>query len=378
MTTNLRDFGFLLLSAIIMWGCGQNTRSERELPFTITGKLENHGGATTAYLSVLTGNEFIPYDTAPVNGQGEFVFEGEIPEPDIYRVSLEDGQGFVMVIDAPNIQLQADMDDIDDYHVDGSEESVLMKELLQGEVEYVRAVSELEKKFVLARNAGHNDSLLYYQERYQELQREYTADRKDFIRDHPRSFVAAYATHSLIDEGAHEAFIDSIRVVFNNEIPQSRYVQLLNDAKKVAGEVAIGAVAPDISLPQPDGTLLSLSSLKGKYILIDFWASWCRPCREENPEMVKLYQQYKDQGFEILGVSLDESREQWLQAIEKDGLPWLHVSDLQGAASSTVQLYKVQAIPMTVLLDKGGKIIAMNLRGEGLGEKLREIFEKER
>lgn len=374
MTTNLRTFGFLLLSSAMMWACGQNSRSERELPFTINGKLENHGGVTTIYLSVLSGNEFIPYDTAPVNGRGEFLFEGEIQQPDIYRVSLEDGNGLVMVIDAPNIELRADMDDIDNYHVSGSDESVLMKELFQAEVDYVKAVSELEKKFVLARNAGHSDSLLYYQERYQELQRAYTTGKKDFIRAHPRSFVAAYATHSLLDEGAHEAFIDSMLVLFNNEIPQSRYVQLLNDAKKAGAEVSVGAVAPDISLPQPDGTPLSLSSLKGRYVLIDFWASWCRPCREENPEMVKLYQRYKDRGFEILGVSLDESREQWLQAIEKDGLPWRHVSDLQGAASPAVQLYKVQAIPMTVLLDKEGKILAMNLRGEGLSERLRNIF----
>ena len=378
MTTNLRHFCFILLTSTIMWGCGQNSSSERELPFRITGKLENHGGATTAYLSVLTGNEFIPYDTTSVGDQGEFIFEGKIQEPDIYRVSLENWSGFVMVIDAPNIELRADMDDIDNYHVSGSDESVLMKELFQAEVGYVKAVSDLERKFVLARNAGHNDSLLYYQERYQELQRAYTADKKDFIRAHPRSFVAAYATHSLMDEGVHEAFIDSMRVVFNNEIPQSRYVQLLNEATEGAGEVAIGAVAPDISLPQPDGTTLALSSLQGQYVLIDFWASWCRPCREENPEMVKLYQQYKDQGFEILGVSLDESREQWLQAIEKDGLPWRHVSDLNGAASPTVQLYRVQAIPMTVLLDKEGKIMAMNLRGKGLGERLRGIFEEGR
>lgn len=378
MTTGMRHFGFLLLSFAMMWGCGQSSRSERELPFKITGKLENDGGAATAYLSVLSGNEFIPLDTTSINGQGEFIFEGKIPGPDIYRVSLENGNGFVMVIDAPNIALRADMNDVDNYQISGSEESVLVKELLQAEVAYVKAVSELEKKFLLARKAGRNDSLLYYQEKYQQLQRGYTADKKDFIRAHPRSFVAAYATHSLIDEGVHGAFIDSMLVVFNKGIPQSRYVQLLNEATKGAGEVAIGAVAPEISLPQPDGTPLALSSLQGQYVLVDFWASWCRPCREENPEMVKRYQQYKDQGFEILGVSLDESREQWLQAIEEDGLPWRHVSDLQGAAGSAVQSYKVQAIPMTVLLDKEGKIMAMNLRGEALGDRLREIFGESR
>ena len=140
--------------------------------------------------------------------------------------------------------------------------------------------------------------------------------------------------------------------------------QLEEMERKQSSKSLVGKPAPELTMPGTDGKPLSISGFKGKYVLVDFWASWCRPCREENPEMVKLYQQYKDRGFEIFGVSLDESREQWLQAIEKDGLPWRHVSDLQGAASPAVQLYKVQAIPMTVILDKEGKILAKQYLSE--------------
>lgn len=367
------NFVLCIVFAALVCGCAQSG-AEEELPFTIKGKLENHASEKNIFLSALSGDEFVPQDTAAITAEGEFLFEGKINGPDLYRISLSDGSGFVIVIDAPNIELRADARDLRNYVVTGSGESRLLKALLQAEDEYVRAVSALERKFVLARDAGHNDSLVYFQEKYQEIQSEYAAAKKDFIREHPDSFVASYATYAMLGDGGDEAFVDSILVAFNREIPHSKYVQLLNERRKSASAVVVGAVAPEITLPQQDGTPLTLSSLRGQFVLIDFWASWCRPCREENPEMVKLYQQYHDKGFEILGVSLDESRDQWTQAINKDGLPWSHVSDLKGTGSVAVQLYNVQAIPMTVLLDGDGKVIALNLRGEALSEKLGEIF----
>ena len=138
--------------------------------------------------------------------------------------------------------------------------------------------------------------------------------------------------------------------------------------------VNIGDVAPDINLPGPDGKPVSLYSLRGKYVMIDFWASWCGPCRRENPNVVNVYNKFKDKGLEIYGVSLDAKKDQWVAAIEQDGLPWIHVSDLMYWNSVVVPQYQIQGIPATVLLDKEGKIIARDLRGAQLEQKLEEIF----
>ncbi len=136
-----------------------------------------------------------------------------------------------------------------------------------------------------------------------------------------------------------------------------------------------GAPAPDFAQKDPEGNERSLSDLKGKIVLIDFWASWCGPCRRENPNVVKLYNKYKDQGFEILGVSLDRDKTRWMKAIKKDKLEWLHISDLKGWKNSAAKLYGVSSIPHTVLVDREGKIIARNLRGATLEQKLAEVFE---
>lgn len=136
----------------------------------------------------------------------------------------------------------------------------------------------------------------------------------------------------------------------------------------------IGAEAPDLSGMTPDSSSFSLRQLRGKYTLVDFWASWCGPCRRENPNVVAMYNRYKDKGFAILGVSLDSDIKRWRDAIKQDGLSWHHISDLGGWQSKHAQAYEVSSIPTTLLLDKEGRIIARNLRGEQLGEKLKELF----
>ena len=138
--------------------------------------------------------------------------------------------------------------------------------------------------------------------------------------------------------------------------------------------LSIGGTPPDIALNTPEGEELKLSDLRGKVVLVDFWASWCGPCRRENPNVKKVYEKYKDRGFDILGVSLDRKNEAWLQAIAKDGLEWHHISDLKGWQSAAASAYGVRSIPATFLLDADGKIIARNLRGDALEAKLREVF----
>jgi thiol-disulfide isomerase/thioredoxin len=139
--------------------------------------------------------------------------------------------------------------------------------------------------------------------------------------------------------------------------------------------VEIGNAAPDIWMDRPDGTDMKLSDLRGQYVLIDFWASWCGPCRQENPNVVRLYNKYKDKGFTVFSVSLDDNATNWKAAIDRDQLNWPHhVSDLLKWNSVVVQLYKIQGIPHTVLIDKKGTIIAKNLRGQQLEQKLQELF----
>ena len=137
----------------------------------------------------------------------------------------------------------------------------------------------------------------------------------------------------------------------------------------------VGGQAPDFTQKTPDGAEMSLSDLRGKIVLVDFWASWCGPCRRENPNVVRMYNKYKDKGFDILGVSLDKTQDRWLQAIEQDGLEWHHVSDLKGWSNEVAQAYGVRSIPHTILLDQEGRIIARNLRGQALEEKLEELFD---
>ena len=137
----------------------------------------------------------------------------------------------------------------------------------------------------------------------------------------------------------------------------------------------VGGQAPDFTQSTPEGGEMSLSDLRGKIVLVDFWASWCGPCRRENPNVVRMYNKYKDKGFDILGVSLDKTHDRWLQAIEQDGLTWHHVSDLKGWSNEVAQSYGVRSIPHTILVDQEGRILARNLRGEALERKLEELFD---
>jgi thiol-disulfide isomerase/thioredoxin len=143
--------------------------------------------------------------------------------------------------------------------------------------------------------------------------------------------------------------------------------------QKSAGDI-IGKPAPDFTLPDVNGKPVALSSFRGKYVLVDFWASWCGPCRMENPNIVNAYQKYKDKNFTVLGVSLDKAKEPWVKAIADDKLTWFHVSDLKYWESAVVPLYAIEGIPYSILLDPQGNIIARNLRGSALQAKLRDVL----
>ncbi|WP_259071842.1 redoxin domain-containing protein [Mucilaginibacter sp. X4EP1] len=207
-------------------------------------------------------------------------------------------------------------------------------------------------------------------------QRENALNKK-FIQDNPNSYISLTVLQSF----AYGSDYAEIAPLYDNLSPA---IMETDAGKKFAAllprikAVALGATAPEFAEADTSGTMVSISSFKGKYVLIDFWASWCGPCRHENPNVVKAFNRFKGQNFTIVGVSLDRpnAKDKWLNAIHKDGLTWTQVSDLKFWNSEAAQLYAVQGIPQNFLLDPNGKIIAKNLRGDDLEEKLEELFGK--
>lgn len=197
---------------------------------------------------------------------------------------------------------------------------------------------------------------------------------EDFIKANPSSIVSAYVLYREWSYRLTPQEIEQNIAALDRGLDKTPYVQVLKGLVPVLKSVQPGNRALDFELPDTNGKKVKLSDHFGKYLLVDFWASWCPPCRAENPNVVKLFQKYKSKGFDVFGVSLDKSKENWLKAIKDDHLDWTQVSDLQFWNSAGAKIYGVRAIPANVLIDPNGVIIARNLYGADLEKKLEEIF----
>jgi peroxiredoxin len=372
MMNNYKKYLVIASAVALMAGCQSNkSASNGTEGYTIQGKL-NNATAGDIYLFELDKQQFVPRDTAKISNSGTFTFEGEVAEPSLYRVTIDQRNGVILVLDkGKNIKLEADAKDLNATStIEGSEDSKLFQELNKLVNDNQMKKVALEERFARANSEGRTEEANAIRNEYEGLQKEL----KNFLASHPASIVSAFGTITLIDPAADFAFVDSMSTLYNKNIPESKFAKELDDRLKGMRSTTIGQVAPEIKLPTPDGGTASLSSLRGKYVLIDFWASWCGPCRRENPNVVRMYNKYKDKGFEIFGVSLDQNREKWLKAIADDKLTWPHVSDLKGWESAAAGTYNITAIPQTILLDREGRIIAKNLRGQELEDKLAEVL----
>ncbi|MEM8894285.1 MAG: TlpA disulfide reductase family protein [Bacteroidota bacterium] len=317
----------------------------------------------------------IVQDSFLLDAEGKYSGRVEVTEPTFYRLNITDRQYVNLILTNTDVRIVASGDQANgSAKVTGSLDTDYLTNARKLAKDFQENVQMLQAEFVQARSSGDINTVQDIQEQFVYLQNKNTRELKEMIWGMDESIAAVFAVSYFQDEEAVFPFLDSVARRFEVALPSSPYTSSIVAKINTMAVTAIGSVAPDIQLPSPEGENVALSSLRGKYVLIDFWAAWCRPCRVENPTVVKAYNRFADQGFEVYGVSLDRKRDDWIRAIAADGLPWKHVSDLKYWNSDAAKQYKVSAIPATFLLDPEGRIIAKNLRGEALTAKLEEIF----
>jgi thiol-disulfide isomerase/thioredoxin len=312
----------------------------------------------TVWLMIERGEQLVEADTSLlVNGRFQISYKMEEEEM-VYLKSSGAEDLFRVFTGNGSIEVQLEPSNPSQVRVKGSALHDLYTQAMDSIARYDR---EIEQVVALYRS----DSILRQQYGIDELVDEVYYRQLDYIRQfikmHSASPVSAYLANRFLMFDADYEEVRELAESFTAKIPGSRYTEMLNDRASLLSASAAGQPAPDISLPDALGDIRSIQELRGKYVLVDFWASWCGPCRRANPELVKLYNETSRERFEIFGVSLDKDKDAWMNAIESDSLDWLHVSDLAGWESVVSETYGINSIPHAVLIDPAGLVRAHDL-----------------
>jgi len=360
--------------AVSLWSCTDKSTDKKigSKVFSIKGTI-SFSSSSTLYLQQIIGNNIKKVDSVQLKDIKDFELKGKLPEAGFYRLELKEKGATVFALDDSPIQLSIKGgEELPVFEIKGSKLNDDFEAVASVQQKYRNSLDSLNQKYILAENLKDETMLIQIENGYQQANLESISSLKKAIKERDKTIVSVYAASSL-DPKTQGDFLDTLATALTSEIDNSIIKGFVDGVKKLRN-IRIGGLAPDFTGNTPDGRKLSLSDFKGKYVMIDFWASWCGPCRNENPFVVKLYKKYKVKNFEILGVSLDGNGEKWKNAIKADGLLWPQISDLKGWESDFATLYSITEIPQAYLLDKEGKIVARNLRGNDLEKKLAEIL----
>ncbi|RLD18690.1 MAG: hypothetical protein DRI69_09840 [Bacteroidetes bacterium] len=342
---NLRTGFFPFLVILMLIGCNQK-KAEQPKGFSITGNIANIPDGTIYLLKAgdYLGYTFEKVDSAKIIN-GRFNLQGSIDFPEMYYLTSKDNQSISFFNENSEINIEGDIAN--------------------------------SKNVIISGSTTHTE-LMRIQEQIDSLQSDTDKSEyiKYFIAKNKKSFLNPYLVLTYVFNLATYEELKAYYSLMDSSLKQHRYTKRIKNQLNILEAVQIGRIAPDFIEKDTVGNDVSLSSYRGSYVLIDFWASWCGPCRKENPGMVELYNELKakNMDFEIIGVAGDFVRDRWKKAIVKDGLPWVNISDIKGFDGTAIKMYGIKSLPYTVLLDKEGKIIEKGLTGEELRIKIREII----
>ncbi len=359
-----------ILLAFLMINCGLKAQDSA---FVINGKLEKIKSGVI-YLTIYEDAKTIK-DSAAID-KGVFKFNGYVSAPYFATLTMpsKPDDYFSFYVEPATMKVSGRADALKSLTISGSgvnDDDRMLKDRMKTVAMWEAANSKIYEQAFKEKNKRVMDSL-------DQVDFDVLAQKRKiiaaFVKDYPASMRGAMAIQENYGYYAEASDVAPLYDLLSDSIKNSAKGKEIKSMIDTYSSVAIGKTAPDISQFTPDSLPLSLSSLKGKYVLVDFWASWCGPCRRENPNIVAAYQQFKDKGFTVFGVSYDTKKDRWIKAIADDHLAWQQVSDLKGWQNATSAQYGIKAIPSNLLLDQNGVIIAKNIFGKKLVDKLNELM----